>query len=257
MAAPAHQPARGFGKPAVEEIEGHDGEPAHDEGHAPRRFEREGLDRPRAAEGRQQVGGREDGVADAHEDAPVSGRGDFGNHQVGKGKDRSRPEPADEAHGHDPREVGVKAADERKEGEDEDAPEEDALAPETVGQKARAGRADDHARRGAGTEQAQRVGVEFPYLFQHGHDLPDHAQIEGFHDPAPREQSDKRQDRPVQRHSFHAGKQIRFNVKCRHDGAPCGSEVAALGIKAERLFFLEQSLCPQAPEGRKVLLKWI
>lgn len=57
----------------------------------------------------------------------VLGRGDFGKHQVGEREDGPGPEPADEAHGDDPREVFVEAADQCKEREDEDAPEQDAL----------------------------------------------------------------------------------------------------------------------------------
>ena len=124
----------------MQEINRDDGEPAHDERHAPRDVQRKIVDGPRAAERRKQIGGRQDGVADADEDAAVLGRGDFGKHQVGEREDGPGPEPADEAHGDDPREVFVEAADQCKEREDEDAPEQDALAPETVGQEARRSR---------------------------------------------------------------------------------------------------------------------
>ena len=215
MASAPHQPARGFGEPAVQEINRDDGEPAHDERHAPRDVQRKIVDGPRAAERRKQIGGRQDGVADADEDAAVLGRGDFGKHQVGEREDGPGPEPADEAHGDDPREVFVEAADQCKEREDEDAPEQDALAPETVGQEARRSRTYDDPRRGTGTEQAERAGVEVPYFLEDGHNLADHAEIEGFHDPAPRKQPDKCQEGLVERHTFHPGNQVRFLLQVR------------------------------------------
>lgn len=89
------------------------------------------------------------------------------------------------------------------------------LRPETVGQEARRSRTYDDPRRGTGTEQAERAGVEVPYFLEDGHNLADHAEIEGFHDPAPRKQPDKCQEGLVERHTFHPGNQIRFLLQVR------------------------------------------